>query len=79
MVSFFLSLASGLLLSAAFAPLNWWFSLPLSIALFLYAVTKTRHSYFVAIGFLPTFGFNLFQAWPSITGMAGTAIAARMR
>ena len=34
---------------------------------------------FTAIGFLPTFGFNLFQAWPSFTGMAGIAIATRMR
>ena len=34
---------------------------------------------FTAIGFLPTFGFNLFQAWSYITGMAGIAIATRMR
>ena len=34
---------------------------------------------FTTIGFLPTFGINLLQAWPSITGMAGAAVAADMR
>jgi apolipoprotein N-acyltransferase len=58
MVSFFLSLVSGLLLSGSFAPLNLWFCVPLSIALFLYAVTKTRHPYLAAFSF--AFVFNYF-------------------
>ncbi len=74
MVSFFLSLASGLLLSAAFAPLNWWFSLPLSIALFLYAVTKTRYSYFVAFVFALVFNYFTLSWTGTFVGLIPTIL-----
>lgn len=62
MVSFFLSIASGLILSAAFAPLNWWFCVPLSVAMLLYAVTKTRHPYLCSFVYALVFNY-LTLAW----------------
>ena len=56
MVSFFLAFISGVVLSGAFAPLNWWFLLPISIAIFLYAVTKTSKPF--TTSFIFAFVFN---------------------
>ncbi len=57
MVSIFLALVSGIVLSGAFAPLNWWFLLPISVAIFLYAVTKTRNPFVTAFTFAAIFNF----------------------
>ena len=57
MVSFFLAAVAGALLSGAFAPLGWWFLLPVSIAVFLYAVTKTRIPFSVSIVFAVIFNY----------------------
>jgi apolipoprotein N-acyltransferase len=57
MVSFFLSIVAGITLSGAFAPLDWWFLLPISISIFLYAVTKTRYPFGVSITFALVFNF----------------------
>jgi len=57
MVSLLLSAISGLCLSAAFAPLNLWFAVPVSICTFLYAVTKTRHPFASAFLFAVVFNF----------------------
>jgi apolipoprotein N-acyltransferase len=57
MVSFFLSIVSGSILSGAFAPLDWWFLLPLAISIFLYAVTKTRHPFAISFVFAIVFNF----------------------
>ncbi len=57
MVSLLLSAISGLCLSAAFAPLNLWFAVPISICTFLYAVTKTRHPFASAFLFAVVFNF----------------------
>lgn len=58
MVSFLLAFVSGSVLSGAFAPLNLWFLLPVSIAIFLYAVTKTTKPF--ATSFMFAFVFNFF-------------------
>ena len=57
MVSIFLAQVSGIVLSGAFAPLNWWFLLPISVAIFLYAVTKTRNPFVTAFTFAAIFNF----------------------
>jgi len=57
MVSFVLALVSGVVLSGAFAPLNWWFLLPIAIAIFLYAVTKTSKPFLTAFIFAAVFNF----------------------
>ena len=57
MVSFVLALVSGVVLSGAFAPLNWWFLLPIAIAIFLYAVTKTSKPLLTAFIFAAVFNF----------------------
>ena len=62
MVSFFLAVVSGVILSAAFAPLGLWFCLPLAIAVFLYAVTKTRRPYLSAFVFALVFNY-LTLSW----------------
>ncbi|CAB4907511.1 unannotated protein [freshwater metagenome] len=62
MVSLLLSAISGLCLSAAFAPFNLWFAVPISIGIFLYAVTKTRHPFASAFLFAIIFNF-LTLSW----------------
>lgn len=57
MVSILLAIVSGAVLSGAFAPLNWWFLLPIAIAIFLYAVTKTRKPFITAFIFAAVFNF----------------------
>jgi apolipoprotein N-acyltransferase len=57
MVSFVLAFVSGVVLSGAFAPLNWWFLLPIAIAIFLYAVTKTSKPFLAAFIFAAIFNF----------------------
>jgi len=57
MVSILLAILSGAVLSGAFAPLNWWFLLPIAIAIFLYAVTKTRKPFITAFIFAAVFNF----------------------
>jgi apolipoprotein N-acyltransferase len=57
MVSLLLSAISGLFLSTAFAPLSLWFAVPISICIFLYAVTKTRHPFASAFLFAVVFNF----------------------
>lgn len=57
MVSALLAFVSGAVLSGAFAPLNWWFLLPIAIAIFLYAVTKTRKPFITAFIFAAVFNF----------------------
>jgi apolipoprotein N-acyltransferase len=65
MVSFVLAIFSGVLLSGAFAPLNWWFLLPISIALFLYSVTKTRKPFLTSFIFAAVFNY-LTLKWSGI-------------
>jgi apolipoprotein N-acyltransferase len=65
MVSFVVALLSGVILSGAFAPLNWWFLLPIAIAMFLYAVTKTRKPFLVSFVFASVFNF-LTLKWTGI-------------
>jgi apolipoprotein N-acyltransferase len=57
MVSFLLSIVSGITIAGAFAPLNWWFLLPISIAIFLYSVTKTRYPFQISLVFALIFNF----------------------
>jgi apolipoprotein N-acyltransferase len=57
MVSFALSILAGIILSGAFAPLDWWFFLPLALSVFLYAVTKTRHPFTISFVFALVFNF----------------------
>jgi apolipoprotein N-acyltransferase len=57
MVSFVLAFVSGVVLSGAFAPLNWWFLLPIAIVIFLYAVTKTSKPFLAAFIFAAVFNF----------------------
>jgi len=57
MVSFALAFISGVVLSGAYAPLNWWFLLPVAIAIFLYAVTKTSKPFLLFAA-----GFSFLQA-----------------
>lgn len=57
MVSFLISFFAGLTLSGAFAPLDLWFFLPLSISLLLYAVTKTTKPFLISFIFACTFNF----------------------
>ena len=51
MVSIFAAVIAGFILSGAYAPLNWWFLLPLAVAIFLYSVTKTRNPFRIALIF----------------------------
>ena len=62
MVSFPLAILSGIVLSGAFSPLNWWFLLPVAIATFLYSVTKTRKPFLVSFVFAIVFNF-LSLSW----------------
>ena len=57
MVSFVLAIVAGAALAGAYAPLNWWFLLPISIAIFLYSVTKTRYPFRISITFALLFNF----------------------
>ena len=57
MVSVVLSVLAGFLLSAAFAPIGFWFAVPVAIAVFLYAVTKTRHPFLNAFIFAAVFNY----------------------
>ena len=61
MVSLFLAFTAGITLAGAYAPLNWWFLLPISIAIFLYAVTKTRFPFLTAFTFGSVFNFLTLQ------------------
>ncbi len=65
MVSFALAFISGVVLSGAYAPLNWWFLLPVAIAIFLYAVTKTSKPFLAAFVFAAAFNF-LTLKWSGI-------------
>jgi len=51
MVSTFAAIIAGFVLSGAYAPLNWWFLLPVAVAIFLYSVTKTRNPFRIALVF----------------------------
>lgn len=62
MVSFPVAILSGMVLSGAFSPLNWWFLLPVAIATFLYSVTKTRKPFLVSFVFAIVFNF-LSLSW----------------
>ena len=57
MVSIFTVIIAGLTLSGAYAPLDWWFLLPVAVAMFLYSVTKTRHSFTIAFIFGIVFNY----------------------
>ena len=57
MVSIAIAILSGVVLSGSFAPLNWWFLLPIAIAMFLYAVTKTTKPFLVSFMFALTFNY----------------------
>jgi len=57
MVNFLVAILSATFLSGSFAPLNWWFLLPVAIALFLYAVTKTRKPFLISFIFASVFNF----------------------
>jgi len=70
MVSFFLALTAGITLAGAYAPLNWWFLLPISIAIFLYAVTKTRFPFLTAFIFGSVFNFLTLQWSGTYVGLA---------
>jgi apolipoprotein N-acyltransferase len=72
MVSFFLSVVSGVVLSAAFAPLGWWFCLPLAVAIFLYAVTKTRRPYITAFVFGVVFNYLTLSWTGTFVGLIPT-------
>ena len=61
MVSAILSILAGFILSAAFAPIGFWFAVPISIAVFLYAVTKTRHPFANAFIFAAVFNYLTLQ------------------
>ena len=65
MVSFALAFISGVVLSGAYAPLNWWFLVPVAIAIFLYAVTKTSKPFLAAFVFAAAFNF-LTLKWSGI-------------
>jgi apolipoprotein N-acyltransferase len=65
MVSLLIAIVSGFALSGAFAPIGFWFLLPLSIALLLYAITKTRRPFLVAFVFAAVFNF-LTLNWSGI-------------
>lgn len=56
-MSLVLSILAGFLLSAAFAPVGFWFAVPVAIAVFLYAVTKTRHPFLSAFIFAAVFNY----------------------
>jgi apolipoprotein N-acyltransferase len=70
MVSFFLALTAGITLAGAYAPLNWWFLLPISIAIFLYAVTNTRFPFLTAFIFGSVFNFLTLQWSGTYVGLA---------
>ena len=57
MVSTFAAIIAGFVLSGAFAPLNWWFLLPVAVAIFLYSVTKTRNPFRIAFIFGIVFNY----------------------
>jgi len=57
MVSLLAAVLSGLALSGAFAPLGIWFLLPVSVALFLYSVTKTSRPFLIAFVYAVIFNF----------------------
>jgi apolipoprotein N-acyltransferase len=61
MVSLVLSVLAGFFLSAAFAPIDFWFAVPIAIAVFLYAVTKTRHPFLNAFIFAAVFNYLTLQ------------------
>lgn len=61
-MSFPPAILSGMVLSGAFSPLNWWFLLPVAIATFLYSVTKTRKPFLVSFVFAIVFNF-LSLSW----------------
>ena len=61
MVSLVLSVLAGFFLSAAFAPIDFWFAVPIAIAVFLYAVTKTRHPFLNAFIFAVVFNYLTLQ------------------
>ena len=61
-MSFPVAILSGMVLSGAFSPLNWWFLLPVAIATFLYSVTKTRKPFLVSFVFAIVFNF-LSLSW----------------
>jgi len=65
MVSLLIAIVSGFALSGAFAPIGLWFLLPFSIALLLYAITKTRRPFLVAFVFAALFNF-LTLNWSGI-------------
>jgi len=62
MVSLIISVIAGVILSAAFAPLSMWFAVPISVCIFLYAVTKTRHPFLNAFLFATVFNY-LTLSW----------------
>lgn len=61
MVSVILSVFAGFILSAAFAPIGFWFAVPVAIAIFIYAVTKTRHPFTNAFIFAAVFNYLTLQ------------------
>lgn len=65
MVSIFVACLSGVVLSGSFAPFNWWFLLPVAIAMFLYSVTKTRRPFLATFVFAVVFNF-LTLKWTGI-------------
>ena len=69
-MSFFLAFTAGTTLAGAYAPLNWWFLLPISIAIFLYAVTKTRFPFLTAFIFGSVFNFLTLQWSGTYVGLA---------
>jgi apolipoprotein N-acyltransferase len=65
MVSFVIAILSAVVLSGSFAPLNWWFLLPISVAMFLYAVTKTSKPFLISFVFAIVFNY-LTLKWSGI-------------
>jgi apolipoprotein N-acyltransferase len=61
MVSALLSILAGLVLSTAFAPIGFWFAVPVATAIFLYAVTKTRQPFASAFIFAAVFNYLTLQ------------------
>ena len=61
MVSALLSILAGVVLSTAFAPIGFWFAVPVAISILLYAVTKTRHPFASAFIFAAVFNFLTLQ------------------
>lgn len=65
MVSIVIAILSGVVLSGAFAPLNWWFLLSIATSMFLYAVTKTTKPFLVSFLFALIFNFFTLK-WTGI-------------